>query len=330
MRRWLCLVVATAAGCANTYKIPGTELARLAAIPPEQRGQHVRVIQDWNESRVPAAHPVTAETQIIIVPDIEVGGGVTYTRPGAGGRYNGGGFHIGNGSNSKNEAIAYLVLAGVALVSVAAVESSRFDGWAALHPMEPVHLIGKDGGYAVMPLAWIDPQTAAWADYAVIRSTEGPLRELERARLDRQGWTYAMYGGTGTYVSKAGELGAGPAFTVQLGGYFTPDVGLVASVFAGWRDNRVEGTLFESRYMLELQALPVHLGLFSAGVYGGAGFADRLEDSIPGGDNISLALAGGAMFQLELDTRIALTARMGISRDHDVQMHDILVGISVF
>ncbi|HEV7556962.1 MAG TPA: hypothetical protein VGO00_15960, partial [Kofleriaceae bacterium] len=249
MRRLLLLVAAT--GCANTYQIPGSELARLSATPPQQRGQHVRVIQDWNESRVPAAHPVSAETQIIFVPDIEVGGGVTYTRPGAGGRFSGGGFHLGKGSDSKNEAVAYLVLAGVALVAVAAVEGSRFDGYAALHPMQPVHLIGKDGGYAVMPLAWIDPQTAAWADYAIVRSTEGPLRELDRAPLYRQGWTYAMYGGTGTYISKAGELGAGPAFTVQLGGYFTQDLGLVASVFAGWRDNRVEGTLFESRYMLE-------------------------------------------------------------------------------
>jgi|GEM_PF-3530963 len=326
----LTLVVATAAGCANTYQIPGSELARLSATPPEQRGQHVRVIQDWNETKVPAAHPVTGETQIIWVPNIEVGGGVTYSRPGGGGRFNGGGLHFGKGSSGKNDAIAYLVIAGIALVAVAAVESSRFDGYAALHPMQPVHLIGKDGGYAVMPLAWIDPQTAAWADYAVVRSTEGPLRELDRAPLYRQGWTYAMYGGTGTYLSRAGELGAGPAFTVQLGGYFTQEVGLVASVFAGWRDNRVEGTLFESRYMLELQALPVHVGLVSAGVYGGAGFAYRFEDTIPNGDEGTLALDLGAMFQIELDTRIALTARMGISRDHDVQMHDILVGISVY
>ena len=47
--RGLAVVVAgslIASGCSvNSYKIPTSELVRLAQVPPEARGQHVRVIQ---------------------------------------------------------------------------------------------------------------------------------------------------------------------------------------------------------------------------------------------------------------------------------------------
>jgi len=43
-----------------------------------------------------------------------------------------------------------------------------------------------------------------------------------------------------------------------------------------------------------------------------------------------MALVGGAMFQLDVNTRIALTARLGIAQAHDEQMHDVLIGISVY
>lgn len=327
----VAIALVTQACSPTTYKIKGSELENLTQIAPEQRGDHVRLTQDWRETDVPAAGPITGETQIIVVPNFEVIGGNRnhYVHPGSGVHYSGNS-SIHTGGGGKGEAIVWIVIAGVALVTVAAIEAARFDGYAQLHPMQPVHLIGKDGGYAVMPLAWVDPYTASWTEYAVVKSNEGPLRTLERAPLDREGPTYALLGGTGTYLSRAGELSAGPAFDIQLGYYLTQEIGLVGSVFFGWRDNRVEGTLFESRYMLELQALPVHAGILHAGLYGGAGYAYRLEDSIPEGDEGTAAVAGGAMFQLALDTRIALTGRLGISFDHGVQQHDVLVGISVF
>jgi hypothetical protein len=36
------------------------------------------------------------------------------------------------------------------------------------------------------------------------------------------------------------------------------------------------------------------------------------------------------MFQLELTTRLALTARLGISRAHGEQMRDATFGVSVY
>jgi hypothetical protein len=326
-----------AAGCAaNSYRIPTRELAQLAEIPPEARGQRVRVIQDIFASDVPAAPAVTGETEVVFVPHVSVS-------VGSGRRYGGGGFggfrggKIGGaGNDGKAAAVAFLAFAATALVSAAVIEGSRFDGYARLHPMHPVHLIGRDGSYGVVPLAWIDRNAAAWADRAVVRPTEGPWLELERAPLSREGVTYGMYGGTGSLQSADGSLEMGPAWTVQLGVFPTQQVGILASMFFGWRDNRLNATLFETRTTAEIQFLPLQLGILHGGLYGGAGIAYRFEDAIAvddalvASDQSSLALVGGAMFQLDINTRIALTGRLGIARAHGEEMRDVLVGISVY
>jgi hypothetical protein len=323
-------------GCAvQSYQIPPRELARVAQLPPEQRGQHVRVIQEVMASDVPAAPPVTGETQIVIIPEVNISGTVPVGPRHGGGI--GGGKIGGAGSDGKAAAIAILVLAATALVTAAVIEGSRFDGYAQLHPMHPVHLIGKDGSYTVMPLAAIDANAAAWTETAVVRSSEGPWLELERAPLSRRGVTYGMYGGTGTLRSADGTLAMGPAWTIQLGGFVTQQLGIVASVFFGWRDNQYDATLFETRTTAELQYFPIQLGILHAGLYGGAGFARRFEDAIKlagnhvvAGDDTSGALVGGAMFQLDINTRIALTARLGLAFAHDERMSDLLIGISVY
>jgi hypothetical protein len=338
--RALAMVLAgslIAAGCSvNSYKIPTSELARLAQAPPETRGQHVRVIQEIAESDVPAAPPVSGETDVVIVPQINIGGSVHRAPSRGGGRF-GGGKIGGAGSDGKGAAIAFLVLAGTAMITAAVIEGSRFDGYAQLHPMHPVHLVGRDGNYTVVPLAWIDANAAAWAETAVVRPSEGPWRQLERAPLSRQGLTYGMYGGTGSLRSADGALAMGPAWTVQLGYFPTQELGILGSVFFGWRDNTYGATLFESRYTAELQVLPVQLGILHAGLYGGVGAAYRFEDAIQladgrvvPGNEASDALVGGAMFQLDINTRIALTGRLGLARAHGEQMHDVLVGLSVY
>src|SRR5215831_2357650 len=145
-----------ASGCVSqTYRISQDELARLAATPPEQRGQSVRVVQDLTTADdPPEAQPVTTTTQIVIVPrvDIVVGGpprpigpGPRPEGPAAGG---GGGRSptFGKGDDAKAQAILYLALAASAAIVLAATEGSRYDGYVELHPMMPVHLWGP-GGY---------------------------------------------------------------------------------------------------------------------------------------------------------------------------------------
>jgi len=338
--RGLAVVLAgslIASGCGvNSYRIPPDELARLAHMAPEARGEHVRVVQDVVASDVPAAPPVTRETQVVIVPEVNVSVGVHGS---SGSRFGGlgGGKIKGLGSDSKGAAVAFLFLAATALITASVIEGSRFDGWAQLHPMHPVHLIGADGGYTVVPLAWLDPGTVAWADTAIVRRSEGPWLELERAPLSRQGLAYGMFGGTGSLRSAVGDLAMGPAWIVQLGYFGNQQVGVLGSVFFGWRQNQLNATLFETRYTAELQYFPIQLGILHAGLYGGGGLAYRFEDAVKlAGDRIvagnesSPALIGGAMFQLDINTRIALTARLGIAWAHGEQMHDAIVGVSVY
>jgi hypothetical protein len=327
------------AGCAvNSYRIPPNELARLARVPPQARGEHVRVVQEILASEVPAAPPVTRETEVVIAPRFEVAVGVHGSGPHGGfGRALSGSRIGGLGNNSKGAAVAFLFAAATAMVTAAVVEGSRFDGWAQLHPMHPVHLIGLDGSYTVVPLAWLDPSAVAWADTAVVRPNEGPWLELERAPLWREGLAYGLYAGTGSLRSAAGDLALGPAWTVQLGYFTSQELGILASVFFGWRDNQLGATLFESRYTAEVQYLPLQVGILHGGLFGGAGVAYRFEDAIArrdgsfaAGNEATLALTGGAMFQLDINTRVALTARLGLAQAHGEQMHDAIFGVSVY
>jgi hypothetical protein len=337
-------------GCvANTYRIPNGDLAQLAQTQPEARGQKVRVIQEIGSGTVVNnTERVGPDTQVIFVPQINISTGPRYTRGGyssGGVRTGGGGGKIGggggSGSDGKAAAIAVLVIAAAALFVVAGIEGSRYDGHAQLHPMHPVHLIGKDGGYTIMPLAWIDPQAAAWTEKAIVRPQDGPWTPLGRAPLYRRGWSYGMYGGTGTMISADGTNGAGPSFVVQLGGYFNQHVGLFGNLGFAWRENSVGGTLFESRYMLELQAMPLQAGILHAGGYVGAGWAYRYEDDVGTrrGNNGTEAFSAGAMLQLDINTRLALTARLGITKAHEVtfgsgavtdRMHDVIFGLAVY
>jgi hypothetical protein len=328
------------AGCGvNSYKIPAGELTRLAHTPPAARGEHVRVIQDIVASDVPAATPVRSETEIIFVPHVNISAGVrTRNRGGGwGGGIGSGGKIGGAGNDGKAAAVAILFVAATALITAAAIEGSRFDGYARLHPMHPVHLIGRDGNYTVMPLAWIDPRAAAWTDTAVVRPTEGPWLHLERAALTRTGVTYGMYGGIGSLRSADRTVETGPAWTVQIGYFPSQRFGILASVFFGWRDNRFDATLFETRTTGELQFFPVQVGRLHAGLYGGGGVAYRFEDAIKlsgnevvAGNERTGALIGGAMFQLDINTRLALTGRLGIAWAHGEQMTDALVGLAVY
>jgi hypothetical protein len=355
MRR-TALLLAVATGCGTTsYKIPGAELQRLAMVPPAQRGQSVRVVQQLTDADVGAPAPVTSETQIVIFPDVVVydgggrrhvhgggwgphanvggssGGGTSVHSTGSGGHSSGhGGGLGGGGGDGKAEAIAILVVAATALVVAAAVEGSRDDGYVELHPMHPLYLFGADGSRAVMPLAALDPDSAAFSRFAIVRSNEGPWHWLGRAALDREGFTYAMFGGIGTYQSADGSKASGTATTIQLGFFPEQHVGVVANWFFGWRDNNEAQTLFETRYTLELQGYLAQAGALHFGLYGGGGGATRLEDGVVGGNASSLALEGGALVQLDFNTRLALTARIGQTYAHDERMSEAMLGLCVY
>ncbi|MEO8552843.1 MAG: hypothetical protein ABI678_22850 [Kofleriaceae bacterium] len=347
--RWTALLLALATGCGTTsYKIPAAELQRLATLPPAQRGQSVRVVQQLSDADVGPPQPVRAETQIVIFPDVVVydggyrrrtvrgwgphantgSGGVSVHSAGGG---HGGGHSLGGGGgDGKAEAVIIIAVAAVILVVAAAVEGSRDDGYAELHPMHPLYLTGLDGSRAVMPLAALDPDSAAFSRYAIVRSNEGPWNFLGRAALDREGFTYAMYAGLGTYQSADGSKDSGTATTIQVGFFPEQHIGIVGNLFFGWRQNRELETLFETRYTLELNGYVAQAGPLHFGLYGGGGGATRLEDGVVGGNASSLALQGGALVQLDFNTRLALTARLGQTYAHDERMSEAMLGLCVY
>jgi hypothetical protein len=331
-------VLTISGGCASqSYRVSADELNRLATLPPQVRSQAVRVDQEIHEADVPPAERIDGSTEVVFVPNINISGGIRYDHPtahgvggGGGGGVTKGGGGLGQAGSGKDAAIAVIVIAAVAMFAVAAIEGSRYDGTVNLHPMHPLHLFGRDGGYTVIPMAWLDPQTAAWADHGVVKSTEGPWREVERAPLWREGPTYVMYGGDASSRSALGGTDFGPAFMIQGGVFFTEQIGVLASLYLGWRNNSVGQVLFDTRSLLELHYLPVAAGPFHAGVFGGGGFAYRYEDGVDDGNNSSIALTGGALFELALHTRVSLVARLGMTQAHADHTTDAMLGLAVY
>ena len=212
------------------------------------------------------------------------------------------------------------MIAAVALVAVAGVEGSRFDGYAQLHPMHPVHLIGRDGGYTVMPLAWIDPHTAAWTqtgDRAAAARARGGSSSARRSIAPAA--TYCMYGGTGSLaLGDRRRSSSAPRSPSSSATSRRSRSAIVGSVFFGWRDNQIGETLFESRYTLELQGDPDG----RRPVPRRALRRHRRRVPLRGrrrrnGNSGSRRSPAARMFQLDINTRIALTARFGLANAHE-------------
>lgn len=333
------IAVATAAcllgGClSNTYQISSTELNRLAVTAPDQRGEGVRVTQEFEGESPPTQPAVSHETQIVFVPRtvIVVGDGRHHHHGGrghggsSGGGKGGKGGKLGGGGDDGKAAVVLLVAVAVgAGVVLAATEGQRFDGWVRMHPMHPVHLWGP-WGYGVVPLAQLDPQTAASATRAVVRDREGPWQRLSRAPLNRQGWSYSVLGGAGQIDSVDGR-GIGPQFHVQLGYYPSHQLGVQLEWSPAWRDDGTDTTVLDLRAGLELDFLPL-----DAGPIHGGGFLNLSmgwRNSSTGTDESSF-LGGGAKLQYELTTFLALTGRFGITRAYDELTHDATFGLSIY
>ncbi len=317
-----------AAGCLGTaYRVPRRELLRLSQTPPDRRGETVRVIQGFaGDDGPPPAPGVHGGASIVVY-----GGGGGSVGP----RHVGG---LPKAASKADDSKAWLILAGIAAVGLAATEGARFDGWARLHPMHPVHIYGPNGEYSWVPLAQLDPSTAAWARKAFVRETEGPWQPLDRAPLDRVGFTYSLLLGSAeipsaqerslsmdTDPNNAGFIGH-----IQLGVFPVQAVGVLLDFGMGWRTNTFGDTVFEGRNALELQFLPVTAGHFHAGAYGQGGLAVRLEDGAKSSERRSFVAGAGGLLQLELTTRLTITARGGYVRILGEDTAELGVGVSIY
>jgi hypothetical protein len=333
------------AGClGNTYRIPHRSLMELSQTPPEARGQKVRVVQSFAGSDdPPAAGRVDSGTTVVVVGGVDVHDHDHHHGGGGGGGVGGGGggssAHPNTNAPSAKAAAEdsrfWIILAIAAGIGLAATEGARFDGWAQLHPMHPVHLWGPYGEYRVVPLAQITPEVAAWSTRAVVRESEGPFLRLDRAPLDRVGWTYNIFLGSAVIPSVSGAEDAGFMGHIGFGLWPAQQVGLLVDVGLGWRNNELENVVFDGRYSLELDVMPVQAGKLSFGGYGQIGFATRVEDGNPvtggpNGDAGSRLFGAGLQGQVEITTRLALTGRAGMSWIHDERVPEFMLGLSVY
>jgi hypothetical protein len=323
----LASIVASLPGClGHTYTIPKRELQALARTDPNARGQRVRVVQNFaNDNGAPEAPRVYSHTSITVSTGVP--------EPGPVPRHGGGGSSIGGktkAASASDDGAYWLVVASIVAVGLAVTEGARFDGWAELHPMHPVHLFGWDGSYTWMPLAHVTPEVAEWSRRAVVRTSEGPWRPLARAPLNRKGWTYAVLLGTSEVPLASGEPTRGFMGHIQFGHFFTGDVGLLVDVGLGWADDQLGNVVYDARNALELQYLPLDLGLLHGGVFGQAGIGRRLDDSAAGTDDIGYLAGGGALLQLELTTRLTITGRAGFAQAYGESISDLTLGLSIY
>lgn len=349
-----------ATGClSSSHRVGKGELMRLSNVAPEQRGDGVRVVQNLgHQEGPPRAERVRGNTVVVVHSPVWVegrphhhnhhatqsGGGNTVDhRASGGGGGGGGGTHAGGNSGGKSSgssgfgnvasgkkdnAKALLILAGVAAVALAATEGARYDGWVNLHPMHPVHLYGP-GGYTVLPLAHIDPQTAAWASHAYVREEEGPWTETGRAPLNRQGFTYSLIFGAGEVPVI--DYNADPGFNghIQFGYFPTKNLGLNLDIGMAWTNDANQQTIYTSRTAFELQGYLVKAGPVHAGLWGQVGVASRFDDGIGFDDNSNL-VGAGANLQLDVTTRLAITGRLGSTRSFGEWANEIGLGVSIY
>jgi hypothetical protein len=323
-----------AAGCtSNEYVIPHEELARLAATPPPERGARVRVVQDLGERRSDPV-PLTTDDDVV---DAQVdlsdgqrpahGGSVSINGGGGGGRSTSGG-HVGGGGGrglsggriggggggGNGDAVLVAIVVVVAVVVAIGLVSSegvRFDGYVTMSPEQPLHLRAANGQQATIPVADLSPGWVAGTVEAKVMDDEGfGLRRLDRLPLDRRGGTFKLHSGTIAFEF-AGATLAGPAMNVQAGYFFTRDLGLLANLdLAG---GAATGGLVPRHALgLELQGFPLGWGRVHLGTFGNGGMAitEVLVGSTPtyvSGPSVG----GGALAELDLTSRLALTLRAG-------------------
>src|SRR3990172_3405335 len=259
------LLAILTSGCLGPlYRVDQDELHRLSRLPPDRRGENVRVVQQFgNRERPPSgggAH-------------VGVGVGVVVVGGGGGPGPPGHSRHPPTPVASKQAGgAALMILAAGTAVGLAFSEGSRWDGWTRVHPEHPLHLYGRHGGHLYVPLAALSPDHAAWAEEAIIAEDEGPLfQRTQRAPLDRTGFTYGVDLGAGGVATAARNAPVGFLGHLQFGGFPWNEFGILGTIGLGWADDSEGDALFNTRIALELHYYPIAFGLARPGVFVMAG-----------------------------------------------------------
>lgn len=244
------------------------------------------------------------------------GHGSSGSSVGGSGNWGGGSGGGGGGGNIGDEAfvlaVALVVIAALAAVGLVVSEGARFDGSVQMSPEQPVHLQQYGGADVVVPLADVTRENLTTTVEAKVMDDEGfGIRRLEHV-LDRRGATFKLDFGRIAFEQATSTLAnSGPVAHIQVGYFFTPSFGVLATAGLGGANDGLGEILTRHEFALEAQALPLALGPLRAGGYANGGFAMAATTAGIGTAEYGTAFGGGALFELALTGRMALTLRAG-------------------
>ncbi len=227
--------------------------------------------------------------------------------------------------SAKKLLVAAAVVGGV----LAGTRGLRYDGWVEVDPSQPVYLRGPHGEFDWVPLADLRPEDAQWASSAFIQSHEGSVNKLGRAPIAREKWTYSVLFGPGQIPIEDEPSSLGLLGRFDIGYFPARDFGIGADFGFGWVQDGEGDTVYNSRLAVQLQSFLVNARPVHAGLFGQVGFSSHIDDGIQT-DKSSALFGGGGLFQLELTTTLALTARAGITYLHGSAVGDLGLGISIY
>jgi len=237
-------------------------------------------------------------------------------------------------------AAALLVVGAVAIgVGLAVTEGARYDGFVDVHPDHPVHLLGENGSYRLTSLSKLHLASPQATEDAVIVRHEGiGMWERGRAPLHRTGLTYSIESGSRSVPIGDNKLTGTVAFDMLFGVFPHHMIGLVGGLSFGFGEAGL-GDVFAFAPRFELQVIPLTIGWLHFGGFGGMSAENVWVETADGAtvktrELDATAFSFGALMQVEITTRLAFTARWGLSKwsqSHDGELPGrITVGLSVY
>lgn len=336
----------SSSGClSNRYTISQQELARLAQLPPQTRGDRVNVLQEMGERREDPIDPMPVYPDVydadatanvgfhmgvLIAPGphghpgggphggFRPSGGRVSAPPPPPARHGGHSSHWGSsggggGGSSADDALAAAIVIIVAVVVLSAVglavtEGVRYDGAIQMYSEQPVHLKDAQGNEQIVPLSQLVPAHASQAVSAQVMDDEGwGLRMVERRPLDRKGFAFKVDMGSVQAFCKTCYSAAGFAADLQFGYFPHHRFGLLTTVSLSGGTNALGKSFQRHTIGLEAQWFPLNLWRFHLGGFGHGGWQiGREEDTLA---RTGPAFGGGAILEIALTTRLALMAR---------------------
>ncbi len=221
-------------------------------------------------------------------------------------------------TNADTEALIVVAVATAVVVGIglAATEGARYDGWLAVHPDHPVHVMRGGGSTSVINLSQLDSAAMGPDAEAVIYRDEGAGSwELGRAPLNRKGLFYGIgLGRVEVPVTDKDDVETAGA-VIEFGWFPSHYWGLLASLSLGWDSVPGGAIVTLVQPAMELQAIPIRLWRLHLGGFAGVGSSVVEADGGPYAALLSNAslLQFGGLAQLDLTTRLALTFRYGWS-----------------